>query len=593
MNTLSCHGLLVSSPHPAKPWTSKVTAASTHTNTDPANAVTCAICHTGGANSSLVPPAPAIGIAGCYNNTLCHFHALPFAPPAVAPSVHGGLAKQNLTVCQSCHGIKGSTSFDGLAVGNGAKTIACSSCHTFAKAHPTVWQGSSANPGETVIYSHRTAGSIADSCALCHDVTKGRTAPLPAAPSCFSATFTNPLTLTAGACHANGPGAAAHIVPYPNHGAAAGSNVNYCLGCHQVAANAAGSKPPGCQNCHLSSPVVTPTGCTSCHAKPPAGLSYPDLAGLHASHAAFNVTQNANLTAVCDQCHSGLGLGTLDHLNRARSRTASVQANPAVFGSLATTGGLSPVYSGATRTCANTYCHGSSLAGFSLDASVIRVPSWSTPFPAGTHCDKCHGYPPATASHASLPGPAQCINCHSHVNASGTGFTDPAKHINGVVEAAGGHSFPNPGSVHRVAANGVGCLSAGCHVLGSAVSLYPVSSGTPPDCRGCHLGANPGTDPQCSDCHGSVTNNGAGSLLAGRPVGGAAFPNRPGQHNRSEHVGRACTFCHPLTSGNSSHGWSNRLKSNAAKVGGAGTSITSWNAVTKSCSPTCHGSQIW
>ena len=50
LNTLGCHGLLVSSPHPGKPWTSKTAGVSTHTDTNPANAGICAACHTGGAN---------------------------------------------------------------------------------------------------------------------------------------------------------------------------------------------------------------------------------------------------------------------------------------------------------------------------------------------------------------------------------------------------------------------------------------------------------------------------------------------------------------------------------------------------------------
>ncbi|MGB9082564.1 MAG: CxxxxCH/CxxCH domain-containing protein [Desulfuromonadaceae bacterium] len=592
MNNILCHSLLKSSPHPVKPWTSTVAGAPTHTTTDPANAGTCAICHTAGANSTVVPPSPASGTAGCYNNTLCHFHTIPFKPPGVDPSVHGGQAKQNLTVCQSCHGVTGTTSFNGLDLGGGVTTIACSSCHTFAKAHPTAWQGSTTNPGETVVYSHRTAGSIANACTLCHDVTQGRTAPLAAAPSCFSTTFTNGLNQT-GTCHASGPGAAPHSVPYPNHNATARSNFNYCLGCHPTAANAVGSKPPGCQNCHLTSPVTTPTGCTSCHAKPPSGTTYPDYAAVHAAHTGLNVTENTTLTAVCDQCHNGLGLGTLDHLDRARARTTSVQANPVVFGALASSGSLSPTYTAATLTCAATYCHGNTL---DKPASAILSPSWTSPFLTGNaagDCIKCHGYPPATATHTGKT-PTDCIGCHSHVNAAGTGFTDPTKHINGSVEAAGGHSFPNPGSVHRVAANGTGCLSAGCHVLGAAASPYPVAAGTPPNCRSCHLDANPGTDPQCSDCHGSVTNNGAGALLAGRPVGGTTFPNRPGEHNRSNHI-ISCTICHPFSSGDTRHGWSNRQKSTAAQVliVSTGTGIRSWNPTTKSCTPSCHGTQTW
>lgn len=599
MNTLGCHGLLVSSPHPAKPWSSTVAGASTHTTTDPANAATCAICHTAGANSAVVPPTPASGTAGCYNNTLCHFHQIPFKPPGVDPSVHGGLAKQNLTVCQTCHGVKGTTSFDGLAVGGGVTTIACSSCHTFAKAHPTAWQGSTTNLGETVIYSHRTAGSIANACTLCHDVTQGRTAPLAAAPSCFSTTFTNPQSLTTGTCHANGPGVAPHSVPYPNHTDTARSNFNYCLGCHQVAVNATGSKPPGCQNCHLTSPVATPTGCSSCHIKPPAGTGYPNIAGVHASHATLNVTENANLTAVCDQCHNGLGVGTLDHLNRARARAAAVQANPVVFGALATTGGLTPTYSAATQTCTTTYCHGNTL---DKPGTAILSPSWTSPFLTGnaaSDCTKCHGYPPS--SHAAGITPTQCINCHPHVNSTGTGFTDLTKHINGVIDSTGSaHGFPNGGSVHRP--GGTGTLLAntkapytscsGCHDTTSTGGAYPVAAGTPPLCSACHVNMTnfTGTSPGCWDCHGSSATNGFPN--------GSTFPNYAGHHDTHSGIsGITCNVCHSGGgTGTTTHGSSNRVLNTADNVvvvfstaGGTMSATRSYNSTTNRLSITCTG----
>jgi predicted CxxxxCH...CXXCH cytochrome family protein len=587
MNSAACHGSGVNSPHARKPWFSRVAGQPTHTTTDAGNVGICAACHTGGANSTLGNTNAAAGPAGCFNNTLCHFHQIPFAPSATVPvTLHSGEAGKDLSICQGCHGQKGTTAFDGATLSDGTKTIACSSCHTSARAHPTDWQGSGT-------FSHRTAGNINVACIICHDVTQGRTAPLAASPSCFSATFTNGAVQTR-TCHASGSGVVPHIVPYNNHNATARSNFNYCLGCHQTAANAAGSKPPGCQNCHLASPVATPAGCTSCHAKPPAGNVYPDFAALHASHASLNVAENTTLTAVCDQCHNGLGLGTLDHLNRARARTAAVQAGPVVFGALAATGSLTPTYTAAARTCDNTYCHGTTLAGFNLDPNVIRAPSWNTPFPAGTHCDKCHGYPPVTSSHAAIPGPTQCIGCHSHVNAAGTGFSDVTKHINGSVDATGAHAFPNPGSAHKTAVNGTGCRSTGCHPADAAGSAYPVAAGTPPNCRACHLNNSPSATPRCSDCHGSAGNDGSGALLAGRPsIGGTTFPNRPGEHNRSQHVGRACTACHPFTNTDSRHGWSNRTRSTAARVGGAGTSINSWNPATRSCSPTCHGTETW
>lgn len=561
MNNAACHGSGVNAPHARKPWFSRIAGQPTHTTTNTGNVGICAACHTGGANSTLGNSNAVPGTAGCFNNTLCHFHQIPYAPSATVPvSLHSSEAKKNLSVCQGCHGVKGTTAFDGATLPGGTRTIACSSCHTAAKAHPTDWQGSGT-------YSHRTAGNTSVACIICHNVSAAGAGPLAGAPSCLSSTFTNALGQGARACHPGGPGVVPHSVPYNNHNATARSDFNYCLGCHQVAANAAGSKPPGCQNCHLTSPVATTTGCTSCHANPPSGAAYPNFAGLHTAHSVLNTA------GICAECHSGLGLGTVDHLNRARARTSATQANPVVFGPLATSGGLVPTYTAATGVCANTYCHGSSLAGFNLDPNVIRTPAWTTPFPAGTHCDKCHGYPPATGSHGSVTGPTQCIGCHSHVNAAGTGFSDPTKHINGAIEVSGGiapHAIPlsasgYPGSVHKSSANGTGCRSAACHPADVAGSSYPATLNTAPNCRSCHLNNSPGTDPFCSDCHGSSATE--GTTNAGRPSG-SAFPNRQGGsdgHNRSTHR-VACTTCHPLTTGSAAHGWSKRTKSVNSQV---------------------------
>ncbi|MDA8413258.1 MAG: CxxxxCH/CxxCH domain-containing protein [Desulfobacteraceae bacterium] len=606
-NTLGCHGLLVSAPHPAKPWASTIAGASTHTNTDPGNAGICAACHTGGANSTVKPPSPATGTAGCYNNTLCHFHQIPFAPPAVAASVHGGLAKQDLRVCQACHGTPGSTSFNG-----GTATLACSSCHTFAKAHPTAWQGTTTNPGETIIYSHRTAGNIANACILCHDVTQGRTAPLPAAPSCFSTTFTNGLAQT-GTCHANGPGVAPHAVPYPNHNATARSNFNYCLGCHQDAANAPNSKPPGCQNCHLSSPVVTPTGCTSCHASPPGGTIYPNLANTHAQHV--GASKLTVMTLACADCHTNLGFGTLDHLNRARARAASIQANPVIFSSIALVvagGGTAPAFTGGTAgQCTNVYCHGAKMPGGDT-TGTNRTPTWSTPFLPATitaaACGTCHGFPPTAASgHPTVTIPVgfpttplgSTCSCHANINTQtataatyANVFVDRTKHINGTLEVSVGLPHAVPNYNHQAAGTGAACT--GCHAIGTTTSVYPATVlGNAPDCRGCHRKAAPGTG--CGSCHGDAT---------GRPNGsgpnGSVFPDKTGRHQGSgdgAHLSAACTKCHILsTSGSGStinHGPGNR-NANPDIVGpGFITGITITGA-NKGVSPsaTCNHSTI-
>ena len=558
MNILGCHGLFISSPHPAKPWSSTLAGASTHTTTDPGNAATCSICHTAGANSTVAPPNPTTGVAGCFNNTLCHFHQIPYAPPLVAATVHGGIAKQDLRVCQSCHGVSGSTKFDGLALSSGVTTIACSSCHTFAKAHPTDWQGSGT-------FSHRTAGNIANACILCHDVTQGRTAPLPAAPSCFSASFTNGLG-QARTCHSGGAGVAPHALPYNNHNSTARTNSAYCLGCHQVAADVTtlgGKLIPRCLTCHLSDPIVTSSGCTSCHANPPAGTSYPDIAASHGPHA--NANKLALMTLACADCHTGLGLGTVDHQVRAKARTATGRGNPVVFGSgalLVAGGGTASSFNDTTGQCANVYCHGAKMPGGDNTGTNLS-PVWGTIIlPATlttTGCGTCHGFPPTTVSGhpavaipAGFPGTATIgatCSCHANINSAGNSyaniFVNKALHINGLLEVSGAHSVPY--LVHNVAASS-SCLSGsgGCHNLGTSASPYPAAASTAPDCMACHTLADPLAAGNglgnCRSCHGT-----GGTGTAAAPTG-VSWPNIRGSNNNARHPsheGSTCGDCHP------------------------------------------------
>src|SRR5450631_2185259 len=304
--------------------------------------------------------------------------------------------------------------------------------------------------------AHPTA-FLADSnvCFECHGADlKGGVSKV----SCFTASRSG---IT---CHANGPGAP-HSVPFPDHGATAISNFNFCLGCHQDAANATGSKPPGCQNCHLTSPVTTPSGCTSCHANPPAGAAaaYPNIAGTHSPHT--NASKITVMTLTCSDCHSGLGLGTVDHQIRAKARTATGRSNPVVFSSgtlLVAGGGTASSFNDTNDQCSNVYCHGAKMPGGDTTGSN-RTPTWGTTLlPATISAAACgifHGFPPAAASgHPPVTIPAgfpatplgTTCSCHANINTQSAAattyanvFADLTKHINGIVEVSSPHPFPN------------------------------------------------------------------------------------------------------------------------------------------------------
>jgi predicted CxxxxCH...CXXCH cytochrome family protein len=97
-------------------------------------------------------------------------------------------------------------------------------------------------------------------------------------------------------------------------------------------------------------------------------------------------------------------------------------------------------------------------------------------------------------------------------------------------------------------------------------------------------------------CHGNFT--GGATTAAPLWTGGAmncsschGLPPGTGEHGRSQHVNAGCGACH---SGYSATAANVTLHLNGVKdVGGAGTSIDSWNASTLQCAPACHGTERW
>jgi hypothetical protein len=71
---VSCKACHTKAPHPDRPWISTSASQSSHTFTAYQNAPACYQCHAGGANSTVVPaaPAPAGTAPGCFNATMCH-----------------------------------------------------------------------------------------------------------------------------------------------------------------------------------------------------------------------------------------------------------------------------------------------------------------------------------------------------------------------------------------------------------------------------------------------------------------------------------------------------------------------------------------
>lgn len=424
--------------------------------------------------------------------------------------------------------------------------------------HPVGW--AAANTGGDHPSAYRSNQSA---CVECHgSATDKASSGGTSGVSCFSASRSG---IT---CHPGGPSNHPSGWSAPTgHGTAAKATVpglNNCTQCHGT--GFAGGSGKSCMTCHMTAP----------HPAAP-------WRGTTASGTTHTSTSETN-AAECARCH-------LNGQKLTAPQTVPAGTSPGCFnntlchGMKHPAGWTAPASHGAAAKSLPDASHGFSYCITCHNNDYVSGP--------GTSCKACHTTAPHPAapwrgtsasgtSHATTDqgNAPQCSRCHAGgaklptpvaALAGATCFNNTLCHGTKIA-----HAFPNPGALHRTSS--AGCTS--CHVMGTAASPYPVASGTAPNCRACHQNANPGTTPQCSDCHGDSAT--------GRPNGGA-FPNRAGQHNRSEHIGRACTVCHPFTSGDSRHGWSNRQRSTAAQINPS----TGWNAASKSCSNSCHGSENW
>jgi len=126
------------------------------------------------------------------------------------------------------------------------------------------------------------------------------------------------------------------------------------------------------------------------------------------------------------------------------------------FGGMSTFGGAVPQWSRDAGTCASTYCHGNYSGTFvygvwdwGSDSLVTQyapytggraTPGWAD---APVTCGGCHGNPPAqtgywhSGSHGYYDSMRQCQLCHPDAySETGVGLTitNPAQHVNGIVE---------------------------------------------------------------------------------------------------------------------------------------------------------------
>jgi predicted CxxxxCH...CXXCH cytochrome family protein len=201
---------------------------------------------------------------------------------------------------------------------------------------------------------------------------------------------------------------------------------------HGFAIKAANWSMAECQSCHgqdYRGGVVSDVSCLTCHQEGPedcatchgdmnnpappedlAGNTTTDLRGVgaHQTHLSGGFFGGP---IDCAECHN-VPTHYLDPGHIDSDVPAEV-----IFGSLATTGGRSPVWDG--ESCSNTYCHN------------VATPTWTLSGAGQSICSTCHAIPPP-APHPQLQVP--CSTCHPRVVDENLIIIDKTLHINGQVE---------------------------------------------------------------------------------------------------------------------------------------------------------------
>ncbi len=379
LNTSGCHGAGVNAPHSPAPWRTPTTTR-THTTTNTANAPVCGLCHLNGRTPPSYVPLQAGAQPGCFNNMLCHgSNVAPHVVPFTDPTLHGPVAKADLTFCQGCHanpssGGAGSNPRFNVPIGNLTAGCESAGCHDPNYAHPTQWRGLTATaPG-----GHMTAGNLANACALCHGVNLAGGVG-PACATCHTAG--SPLTMTnCTSCHSSPPNGAtapnrtgAHTTHNAlpnvtavcntchNGGGTRTANHDYGRGSVYAAflpaynaksgAAAFNASTNTCTNvsCHggqttpnwLTGAIDVNTQCTTCHAY--GVTQYNSFnSGQHDLHVGF---------AACTECHDTTKLAPV-HFNDLNT-TAMTQAYLTLLSTLNYTG-----TGGGTFGACTINCHG-------------------------------------------------------------------------------------------------------------------------------------------------------------------------------------------------------------------------------------------
>jgi predicted CxxxxCH...CXXCH cytochrome family protein len=210
-----------------------------------------------------------------------------------------------------------------------------------------------------------------------------------------------------GSCHGLPP-----PFPHPAH--------DDCGLCHAdvIDSNAVFTHP----NRHVNGRVeLEPPGCSSCHGSqgdpaPPRDLSgSSDTSSPGVGAHRIHLSPASSRPLACEECHRvPTELAQPGHLDGS-----GVEVEVAGLG---TRGGRDPHYDPITRSCADTYCHG----------SAEQPPVWNDALERG--CANCHAMPPPPPH----PAMENCGACHSPVAGldenGAVVIREAARHVDGQLD---------------------------------------------------------------------------------------------------------------------------------------------------------------
>ncbi|RNC69410.1 MAG: CxxxxCH/CxxCH domain-containing protein [Desulfuromonadales bacterium] len=263
---------------------------------------------------------------------------------------------------------------------------------------------------------------------------------------------------------------------------------------------------PLCDKCHTTNP--TPAGFYATTG-PGGTKSKTDLyVGAHFQHiTSMPYKYSAKLD--CSQCHvKPTGPYSPGHIDNALPAEIN-------FGALAASGAQNgyssashqPSYVFGSKQCNNVWCHGAGMNsnegtgpyGSAVDdGGTLGTPAaavWNSPYLTGVganDCVKCHSMPPAapksgyehfdddTGAPYALN---KCTNCHRHLNANATGFTNPSLHVNGMIDSCNNCHGRPPIDNSTLTKPVIGALSDGMVGAHQAHRLNPAIGN---DCGACH-----------------------------------------------------------------------------------------------------------